>query len=264
MKEFFVDVDDSPIQFFRMGKGTNKLVILHGWNQNMNLVESYKPLVDELSKYNFLENFEIIIPYFPGFGKNKAPEKGWNTNDYAGWLRKFLKKIDITSKNKVTFFSHSFGGRVLVRFLLKNPDFCKKAIFTASAGIKWPMSFRQKISIYLSKKCTKAKKVIPQKIQKIILNKILGARDWGAVKTELKPTLKKVLDETDFRDDLPKIKTETLIIWGALDQVTPLKSGEVFANKLPNAKIKIFPNGKHGIHITHTKEMTKELIKFLK
>ncbi len=265
MKDFFIDIDNNPVQFFRIGKGLNKFIILHGWNQNMNLIESYQPLVDELSKYNFLENFEIIIPYFPGFGKTPAPnKKGWNTEDYAIWLEKFLQKIDISTKNKVIFFSHSFGGRVLIRFLLRNPHFCQKAILAASAGIKWPLSLRQKLSILLSKKFTRAKKLIPQKIQKIILNKLLGARDWGAVDEKLKPTLKKVVEEADFRNELPKIKTKILLLWGACDKITPLKSGKVFVDKLPKAKIKIFPNGKHGIHKTHPKKMAKELINFLK
>ncbi len=162
------------------------------------------------------------------------------------------------------FFSHSFGGRVLVRFLLKNQNFCQKSIITASAGIKWPLSLRQKVSIFLSKKFTRCKKTIPQKIQKIILNKILGARDWGAVKSELKPTLKKVVEEKDFRERLSKIKTEILLIWGAKDKVTPLTSGKVFADMLPNAKMKIFAEGRHGIHKTNTTEMAEEIVSFLK
>ncbi len=57
MKEFFINIDEIKSQFFRIGNGEKKLIILHGWNQEMDIVESYQPLIDELSEYDFLENF---------------------------------------------------------------------------------------------------------------------------------------------------------------------------------------------------------------
>jgi pimeloyl-ACP methyl ester carboxylesterase len=115
----------------------------------------------------------------------------------------------------------------------------------------------------LSKIMPKAKSAKGQKIQKLIVTKIFGARDWGNVDPHLKSTLTKVLAEQDLRDDLKNVNQESLIIWGEQDNITPLKSGKVYAARLPNNKFSTFKNGRHGVHHTHTDKIIDELIKFL-
>ena len=164
---------------------------------------------------------------------------------------------------KTHFYTHSNGGRILVYLVEKYPDLGNKLIFSASAGIKWPYSLRQKLSIFLSKIVPKFKRHSLQKIQKFVITKIFGARDWGHVRPPLKTTLKKILSEPDFREKLPHIKNTCLILWGAKDQITPLKSGKVFAEKIPHNQFHVFPDGKHGIHYTHQKEIVDLVAKFL-
>ncbi len=304
IKKNFEIINGQKIQYTKFeteNKQKTPVLILHGWDPEMNIEKSFGKLAQNLLEKN--PDLEIFAPNLPGFGEshfssrtNSAPSSGKNTftskvsfstYDYADFIIKFCQKLKI--ENPI-FITHSFGGRVLVRLLRKTntqtttssshstrsitnpktsdqitPDFSLgKLILIASAGIKWPLSPRQKISVFLSKKLKRAKGLLPQKIQKLIISKIFGARDWGAAPEDLRPTLKVVLAEPDFRDELPKIKNETLLLWGAQDTVTPLKSGQVFAKKLPNAKLEIFENGKHGIHRTHSKECAKAISNFLK
>ena len=101
-------------------------------------------------------------------------------------------------------------------------------------------------------------------IQKFIITKVFGARDWGAVPAELKSTLGKVLAEDDFREDLKNIRTQILLIWGSEDAITPLKSGKVYAEKLSNARLEIIQGAKHGLHKTHTMDIINLVSPFLK
>lgn len=255
-------VENYHTAFFRFGHGKKKLVILHGWDQNIDIFKSYHELIHDLFlNEKFAHEYEIIMPNFPGFGKSAMPPAtGFDTHDYANWLKKFLDQLKITN---AVFLCHSFGGRVLIRFLLQNPNFAQQAILIASAGIKHRLSLRQKISIFLSKRLTRAKSLIPQKIQKFIITKIFGAKDWGISSQELKPTLEKVLAEPDFRHELPKIKTHNLIIWGKQDRITPLKSGKIFAKKLPHNQLIVIEDGNHGIHRTHATEISDYILQFL-
>jgi len=257
-----ITVNNHKTTFFRFGHGEKKLVILHGWDQHIDVFASYKELIHDLFLNNkFAQNYEIIMPNLPGFGESDMPpETGFNTNEYADWLLGFLKALNI---HHATFLSHSFGGRVLVRFLLKNPNFSDRVILMSSAGIKWPLSRRQRFSIFLSKNLTRAKNLFPQKLQKFVISNVFGARDWGAVRHELKPTLNKVLKEPDFRHELSKIHTPALLIWGEEDSVTPLKSGHIFAKKLPNNQLITVTNGAHGIHRTHSEEVADYVLQFL-
>ena len=44
---------------------------------------------------------------------------------------------------------------------------------------------------------------------------------------------------------LNKITKETLIIWGALDKITPLKDAKVFKKLIKNSELIIIPKTKH-------------------
>lgn len=262
VKDFSINAKGIQTNGIKFGNAKKKLIFLHGWGGSAK--ESFFILALELQKNN--PNLEIILLDLPGFGLSQNPPKeGWETFDYADWLNEVLKDLfpKETPKEGISFYGHSFGCRVIVRFLTKYPEFNGKSILTGAAGIKWPLSFRQKISVFLSKKFKRAKSLLPQKIQKFVLCKIFGAHDWGNVKPELKNTLEKILAEKDFRDTLPNIKNETLLLWGDKDTVTPLISGEVYAAQLPHAQLEILKNGRHGIHRTHQKIIVKKVTQFL-
>ncbi len=255
MKSEFVKAKDIKSHFIQFGSGPKKMIFLHGWGGS---TESFEKLAPKISNKN---NVEVILLDLPGFGRSGfPPKKGWNTQDYADWLTEILKQLKI---KKCIFYGHSFGCRVIVRFLSKHSGAAEKVILTGAAGIKWPPTKREKVSLFLSKRFRLAKNFVPQVIQKFVITRIFGARDWGAVVPGLKTTLEKVLAEKDFRSDLSKLKMPFLLIWGKKDQITPLKSGKVYEEKLPNAELVILEDGRHGVHRTHEVEILKLITKFL-
>ncbi len=240
-----------------MGEGPTKLIFLHGWGGS---TDSFWLL--GLALCETLKDTEIILLDYPGFGQTDfPPKKGFSTFDYGHWVLDFMKDIKV---KKAHFYVHSNGGRILVRMLQKNPKIAEKCIFTGAAGIKWPLSLRQRISVGLSKIIPKPKKGLGQKVHKFFTTKVFGARDWGQVDPKLKTTLTKILKEPDFREDLTQIKNESLLMWGAHDGMSPLKSALVWDTKMPNSTLKVFPDGRHGIHHTHRKEIVKLVTKFLR
>lgn len=289
MKSEFLEVKGIKSHFTRVGDKDQKLVVLHGWNSDRKWqpIESFRAVSEAIAEIN---NVEVIVVDLPGFGKSDHPSaEGWNTWDYADWLAELLKRLEI---KECSFYGHSFGCRIIVRYLLKysknsppnlggnvrpipksfntrgrteeiNSTKVEKTILSGAAGIKWPLTFREKISIFLSKKLTFAKSLVPRAIQKFIITRVFGARDWGAVPVELKSTLEKVLSEQDFREDLKKIRTQILLIWGENDTITPLKSGKIYAEYLPNARLEIIAEAKHGMHKTHLKEVIGFVRNFL-
>jgi len=265
-QHFFLDVKKKKTHIVKIGEGKNKLVFLHGWGGS---TDSFFQLALDLEKK--LKDFEFILIDFPGFGKTDFPDKkGWNTFEYANWTYGVLEKVFPESKKEnfknINFYIHSFGGRVLIRLLTKHSEITGKIILTGSAGVKWDLTIKQKISMKLGKILKPFEKKLPNKLKKIksiIVSKIFGARDWDAVHPHLKPTLQKTVEEKDFREDLKNIQNKALIIWGEKDSITPLKSGQVFAKNLPNNKFVTLKTGKHGIHYTHKDKIIKEVVKFL-
>ena len=239
-----------------MGEGSQPVVFLHGWGGS---TDSFFKLGLELTKQR--PDLKLYLVDYPGFGLTDDPEtSGWSTHRYADWVKALCEELEI---KKAHFYVHSFGGRILCRLINKHPELGDKLVFTGAAGVKWPLSLRQKISVGLSKIIPKAKHSRTQRLQNFIVTKVFGARDWGNVKPALKNTLKTVLAEADLREDLANIKQPSLILWGEQDSITPLKSGRVYAEKIPNNHLVIFPKGRHGIHHTHRTQIVAKIAEFL-
>jgi len=70
---------------------------------------------------------------------------------------------------------------------------------------------------------------------------------------------------TDFTEDLKKFDVPTLIVHGDDDQIVPIgASGLASAKLVPNAILKVYPGGPHGITETHKQQLNEDLLAFVK
>ena len=69
---------------------------------------------------------------------------------------------------------------------------------------------------------------------------------------------------TDFTRDLMACDVPTLIIHGDDDQIVPIDAaGRAAARLLPNATLKVYPGGPHGLTDTHKDQLNADLLAFL-
>ncbi|MBU1987422.1 alpha/beta hydrolase [Patescibacteria group bacterium] len=61
---------------------------------------------------------------------------------------------------------------------------------------------------------------------------------------------------------LHKINIPTLIIWGTRDGYVPLSDGKKIARLIPNAKLEIIKNGKHGLHLQCPEKLLEVILRF--
>jgi len=67
----------------------------------------------------------------------------------------------------------------------------------------------------------------------------------------------------DFRAELPKIATPTLIIQGDADMSAPIAlTGAKTAALLPNCRFEVYPGAPHGLIYTHMDRVTADLLAF--
>jgi len=120
----------------------------------------------------------------------------------------------------------------------------------------------------------------PEKVNKIVLMSAAGLKSPKIKKERLERVRfyfakffantkqKELLKETfvnvynsDLTDQLAKIKTKTLILWGEKDTEMNIKKAHKFHELLPNSQIVIFP--KLGHMLIRKSEVYKEVFKFL-
>lgn len=74
----------------------------------------------------------------------------------------------------------------------------------------------------------------------------------------------KAFSETDLRDDLRRMSIPTLVIHGDDDQIVPFETcGKTAAGLLPDATLKVYPGGSHGICTTHKQQINDDLLAFI-
>ena len=172
-----------------------------------------------------------------------------------------LKKLDLQDP---TLYGHSFGCRIISKFLIRNRDFTGKIILTAAAGIRLPKSIRQILAQFFARVSRPIKKIIPRNILNVLRKKVFGARDWANCPKKMQSTFKKVIADPCMSEHLDEITNEVLLIWGKQDKITPIEAGRIFNKKLKNSHLKVLSTGHHGIHHTHVDKIAELVSHFLK
>ena len=213
------------------------LVILHGWGSDLS---RWRPLAESLRA----AGLKVVLPSLP-------QDKVRNTADFADWLNQKTKTL-------APFFlvGHSFGGQIAINFAARYPQRVKKLILIASAGVRRPS---WKSALFLP--FAKLLKFAPLKFKRLAYQAI-GATDYVKASLVMKETMKIILRE-DQRENLKKITTPILLLWGEHDQYTPLDQAKLMQGVLPNSQLVIFPDGKHGLPFTHTGKIKEKILWFI-
>ncbi len=75
----------------------------------------------------------------------------------------------------------------------------------------------------------------------------------------------KAFSETDFTEDLKKMDVPTLLLHGDDDQIVPIEASALASSKLiPQATLKIYEGGDHGICLTQTDRVNADLLGFFR
>ena len=70
--------------------------------------------------------------------------------------------------------------------------------------------------------------------------------------------------ETDLTEDLKKIDVPTLIVHGDDDQIVPIAASAMLSSKIvPNATLKVYPGGAHGLAQIQIEQFNNDLLAFI-
>lgn len=228
-------------------KGEGKpLLILHGWGVSSKIWEEVMEGIN---------NRLVICPDIPGFGESDIPNEIWDVSSYASWLKSFVKELGL---EKFDVIAHSFGGRIIIKFLQNNQRMVDKLILHGSAGIRNELNLKQK----LLKTGSNVSPRFIKKIFKKVLNPLLKDKDYSKANETMKEIMKKVIEE-DLSVYLNNIHNKTLLIWGENDKLVPLNYAYEFNRKINNSELITIENSGHSAFKTNTEEFLRIVLNFL-
>ena len=227
-----------------IGKGF-PLVLIHGF------LGSSKMWTPQISF--FKNNFRVITPDLPGFGKSNKAKSHDNIHSIANLLLDCLeeKKVD-----KFYLLGHSMGGMIVQEMAKKNGNKILKLICYSTGPIgEMPGRFE---TVDQSRENLKKKglEVTSKNIAKTWFTKGEKAKYFNICIEAGKQTSIETADNAliacknwNGLDSLKNIKNETLIVWGNQDKSYDLKQIQILENNIENSKLIIFKNCAHNVHL---------------
>ena len=225
-----INIKNMDVNYIQYGKGKKNVVLLHGWGQNIQMMDPIGKRLENLAT--------ITIVDLPGHGESSEPQNALTIYDYCDILKELLDKLKI---KKPILIGHSFGGRVSICFAAKYG--AEKLVLLGAPCIRK----NQKVSA--KTKVLKGLKKVP------VLNKLegfakkhIGSRDYRAASPIMREILVNTVNE-DLSDCAKKIDCSTLLIWGDLDTEAPLEEAQELEKIMKDAGLVVYEGGPHYTYL---------------
>ena len=225
---------------FRVGGSGTPLILLHGlagssewWQRNVDAC---------------CDCFETYRLDFTGFGESRRLGRF----DLQGAVQSLLSWMDERGIERAHVVGHSMGGLVAARLAATAPDRVIKLVLVDAAFLRFDPGLLKR-GIGFAREARRSS----TDLVAMFVRDSLRAHPLSAI------TATSQLLRTDWRDDLHGITVPTLILWGALDRVTPLKIGEAINAAIPGSKLIVIDRAGHNAMWDRPDRFNTELLAFL-
>ncbi len=264
------------VDIFYEDYGTGQPVILiHGWPLSR---KSWEQQVWKIVE----EGFRCISYDRRGFGTSSAPWDGYDYSALASDLNAIIEDLKLKDAIIVGF---SMGGGEVVRYLTDygSGKIAKAALISSiiplveqkadnpdgvpEKDLKGIIDALQKDRVGFLKEFSKGfynyKENKGDKVSEAQLDYDFTITSFASPRATIQTALAWM--HTDFRPELKNVDVPTLIVHGDADGTVPIETTANQAAKgIKDNTFEIIKGAPHGLNVTHTEELNKILISFLK
>ncbi|MHB8174200.1 MAG: alpha/beta fold hydrolase [Nitrospirota bacterium] len=238
-------INGRNVRYYEGGEGT-PLLLIHGAGATAKLWHRQSGPLSE--------RFRVIVPDLPGFGGSERVPEIRSVRDYARFLFQFLSFLKIT---RVSVLGSSMGGWAAVWLAVDYPRTVDKLVLVSSAGVYRPDA-------------------APMPVDEVLreIEKYYEATSGGTLSGAASDELSKAVDTLkgiggsggfvpDIELELPRVKAPTLVIWGSEDRVIPPSYADIFAQAIPDARVRLMEGAGHLPYVERAEEFNGMVLEFL-
>lgn len=239
-----VEVAGLRIGYARAGQGP-PLVLLHGGFG----IDSrqWRPQLEGLS-----DDFTVVAWDAPGHGRSSDPPEGFGLADYADCLAGFIDALELRRPHVCGL---SFGGGLAIQLFGRHPK-AVRSLILAGAYAGWggslpPEVVRERLHRALRDADRPPHEWVPDYLPgmfsdaapQALVDELLG------LMLEVRPAAMRIglraFADADLRDVLPRIDVPTLLLYGELDERSPLPIGRALHEAIPTSRFVELPGVGH-------------------
>ncbi len=229
-----LDVCGMRVGYEVVGEGA-AVLLLHGWG---GCVASMSPIREALRS-----EYTVVSVDLPGFGESEMPDEVWGSAEYAACVAGLLEAAGFP--RLLAAVGHSFGGKVAMHLALQGRIAVGSLVLVGAPGARLPLSKQARRRIARVKFAKRVARVMPAAVRKAVETRMsrLGSADYRNAGA-MRPILVRAVNE-DLRELLPDIAVPTLLVWGRLDQDTPLEIARIMEGSIPGSGLVVMERSGH-------------------
>jgi len=207
-------------------------------------------------------HFRLIMPDLRGHGRTNNPQGEIRLPTLTDDLVAFIKELNL---EKPFLCGWSGGGDIALDVGIRYPNSVRAMVVggvTHRVSEEYFNTMRAMGAEAPGKvNFEQFEKAMPQFVELLRIAHSQSPEHWKTLLTQishemLEPTL-------PSHDDLKKITTPTLIIWGDRDQYLPVEDAIELYRLLPNAELTVLPNTNHSLSVTRIEQFANNAKEFL-
>lgn len=196
------------------------------------------------------EHFTLHAPDLVGFGRSRGTPLVMR--DMAALVAEWMRMSGLSCAHVI---GHSMGGQVAIHMAARHGEQIDRLVLVSAAGVPRAVSLVQAAHFFaeiVPPRAWGTKRFLPR----IAIDALRAGPLAVAHATAL-------ILRDDVRPLLPLIQTPTLLIWGSLDPLTPLRDGRQIAAQMPNARLVVFDGAAHIPMVDQPARFNAEVRAFL-
>jgi len=235
-----VQVAGHRVHYLAEGPANGPVIVLvHGLGAR---AEDWGGLVPYLVQ----AGFRVYIPDLVGYGRSDRPKDfSYSVRDEAAVVVSFMDALGL---KQVELGGWSMGGWIAVLVAQEHPERVSRLMLFDSAGLDVPPSFDTALFTPANAGQLHQLQAVlsprPQPIPGFVARDIL--RNFRRNGWVIQRALASMFTARDVVDNLlPQLKMPVLLVWGSLDQVTPLAQGDKMHGLILNSELDVVPGCGH-------------------
>lgn len=255
----------SPAALYRYTVGSGpEVVLLHGWGMHSGVWED---VVEAL-----LDHYRVTVLDLPGHGYSRGSGAGYALNDLCTAV------LDAVPA-RAAWVGWSLGGLAAQYIAITVPERVARLALVGSTPCfvqrpDWPHGVAPPV---LRRFAEDLRRDYRATLNRFIALEVHGSEHAAAQLRQLKAMLFRhgepdtaalesglaILENADLRADVSRIACPVLLLMGQRDQLAPAEAGATLQQRLPDARLHVFPRAGHAPFFSHLPEFLAELGAFL-
>jgi pimeloyl-ACP methyl ester carboxylesterase len=257
-----IGVGGLTIKFRRAGNGP-PLILLHGAFSDS---REWRRQLDALS-----DEFTVVAWDAPGFGASSDPPDTFRSADYAHCLAGLIEALALDRPHVLGL---SFGGILALEFYRWYPTIPRTLVLASTyagwAGSLPPEVVEQRLLDFWRQLDLPPEERVSLSTEGLFTPSAPTEviEEAMAISHDFHPGGMRVMANNfarlDLRPVLPLIEVPTLLLWGEVDQRSPVSVGEDLHAKIPDSKLVVMPGVGHQSNMEAPERFNREVRDFLR